>query len=79
MFSLTAEDARQCNQLVEGMPYILDHCLKVLYDSGAAHSCISSMSAAKLELLTVDLKYELKIVSPFLKTSITNKIVENVP
>ena len=64
VFALSGADAAQSDDLIQGMCFISQVSLVVLYDSGATHSFISRVCVEKLALLVSCSKFDLIVDTP---------------
>ena len=64
MFSLSGTDVAQSDDLIQGMCFISQVPLVVLYDSGVTHSFISYVCVEKLTLPMSTLKFDLIVNTP---------------
>ncbi|XP_028236628.1 uncharacterized protein LOC114415960 [Glycine soja] len=64
VFALSGVDAAQSDELIQGMCFISQVPLVVLYDSGATHSFISRVCVEKLALPVSSLKFDLIVNTP---------------
>jgi hypothetical protein len=61
---VTSEEARQALDVILGMFLASSHPAKVLFDSGASHSFISSSFVAKYNLPITTMKHTMLVNSP---------------
>eukprot|EP00256_Glycine_max_P069298 XP_025983893.1 uncharacterized protein LOC113001418 [Glycine max] len=64
VFALSGADVAQSDDLIQGMCFISQVPLVVLYDSGATHSFISRVCVGKLALPVSPLKFDLIVNTP---------------
>ena len=64
MFTINAEETEKHNGVVAGTLLVSDYVAKVLFDSGATHSFISSRFAKTLDMLPEKLSYALEVSIP---------------
>ncbi|XP_015967716.1 uncharacterized protein LOC107491376 [Arachis duranensis] len=76
---MTADDAMQSDDLIQGQCYVKDRFLIVLYDSGASHSFISLTVASELGLDFSELNFDLIVHTPASQNALTSLACLLVP
>ena len=71
---MTRAEAAKKHDLIQGMCFIKEKTLNVLYDSSATHSFISNHCVLHLNMLTSFLKTSLVVSTPTNDSVITNKV-----
>ncbi|XP_057426046.1 uncharacterized protein LOC130719434 [Lotus japonicus] len=71
VFAITGEQEEGSDDLIQGTCTISGAPLIVLFDSGATHSFISVNCAKRLELLTVELHFDLVVSTPATSSLVT--------
>ena len=71
MFALSGVVAAQSDDLIQGMCFISQFPLVVLYDSDVTHSFISRVCVEKLILLVSSLKFDLIVDTPTSESVLT--------
>ena len=79
MFALSGADAAQSDELIQGMCFISQVPLVVLYDSGATHSFISRVCVEKLALPVSSLKFDLIVNTPASGSVLTSDVCLQCP
>jgi len=76
---MTGAEAAENHDLIQGMCFIKEKTLNVLYDSGATKSFISSYCVKHLNMSTSFLKTTLVVSTPTNDSIITNKVCLDYP
>jgi len=79
VFVLSDVDAVQSDDLIQGMCFISQVPLVVLYDSGATHSFISRVCVEKLALHVSSLKFDLIVDTPTSESILTSDVCLQCP
>ncbi|XP_057747159.1 uncharacterized protein LOC130966381 [Arachis stenosperma] len=79
VFAMTADDAMQSDDLIQGQCIVKDRFLTVLYDSGALHSFVSLTIAHELGLDFSDLNIDLIVHTPASQNALTSLVCLQVP
>ncbi|XP_028242165.1 uncharacterized protein LOC114420478 [Glycine soja] len=79
VFALSGADAAQSDDLIQGMCFISQVPLVVLYDSGVTHSFISRVSVEKLALPVSSLKFDLIVNTPASGSVLTSDVCLQSP
>jgi len=76
---MSGAEASQSGNLVQGVCYIANRCVKALFDSGATHSFVSSLCVAELGLLVRELSFELLVSTPASGKFLTSTVCSECP
>ena len=79
MFALSGVDAAQFDDLIQGMCFISQVPLVVLYDLGVMHSVISRVRVEKLALPVSSLRFYLIVDTPASMSVVTKTPVSDIP
>jgi len=76
---MTGAKATENHDLIQGMCFIKDKTLNVLYDLGATHSFISNYCVQHLNLSISFLKTSLDVSTPTNDSVVTNRVCLDCP
>ena len=79
VFALSGADVAQSNDLIQGMCFISQVPLIVLYDSGVTHLFISRVCVEKLALPLSSLKFDLIVDTPASGSVLTSNVCLQCP